>query len=132
MDVQSVERWFDSYLTAFIALGRGDAQDTHGLIACYRLPLLISTDTACRTLGDEAEVRAFTQQQMDDLRSAGYDRSQVLSAETALLNDTCATHRALLSRVRADGTEIARLEATYLITGGAGGHTIAAIVVHSA
>ncbi len=132
MDALSVERWFGAYLADFVALGRGDAQDVHRLVAHYGVPLLVSTDSACRTLADAAEVLAFAQRQIDELRAAGYDGSRELEAETVLLNRSCATRCALLSRLRADGTEIARLRATYLITDAGQGHRISAIVVHAA
>lgn len=132
MDTQSVERWFSGYLAEFIAVGRGESQNVQGLIRHYDVPLLLSTDAACRTVGDEGQVLGFTQQQVNEMRSADYDRSLELTAETVLLNRSCAIHRGLFSRLRADGTEITRLEVTYLITDRTQGHKISAIVVHSA
>ena len=132
MDALSVERWFADYLADVIALGRGDAQDVGRLVGRYGVPLLVSTDSGCRTLADGAEVLGFAEQQVDELRAAGYDRSEELAAETEVLNRSCATRCALLSRLRADGTEIARLRVTYLITDAGRGPRISAIVVHSA
>ena len=132
MDKQSVERWFSVYLAEFIVLGRGGSEDVQGLIRHYNVPLLLSTDAGCRSLADERQVLAFTRQQVNEMRSANYDRSQELAAETLVLNGSCAIHRGLFSRLRSDGTEITKLEVTYLITGGAEGHRISAIVVHSA
>lgn len=131
MDTQSVGRWFASYLADFVAAGRGDTQDVHRLVARYRLPLLLSTDSGCTIVEDEEALLALTRQQVDALQATGYDRSRELAAETVVLNRSCATHRALLSRVRADGSEISRLEVTYLLTDAADGHRITALVVHS-
>jgi hypothetical protein len=96
------------------------------------VPLLLSTDSGCRALTDEAQVLAVAQQQIDGMRSASYDRSDELAAETVVLNRSCTIHRGRFSRLRADGSEIAQLEATYLITDGPAGRRISAILVHSA
>jgi hypothetical protein len=66
------------------------------------------------------------------MRSAGYDRSDELSAEISIMNRSCAIRRGRFARLRADGAEISQLEATYLITEGPAGRRIAAIIVHSA
>jgi hypothetical protein len=65
------------------------------------------------------------------MRLADYDHSDELAAETVVLNRSCATHRARFSRVRLDGSEIAQVEATYLIVEGTAGRRISAIVMHS-
>jgi hypothetical protein len=80
---------------------------------------------------DEERVLAMAQQQVDGMRSAGYDRSEVLTETTTVLNRTCATHRARFARLRADGSDISQLEATYVITDGHAGRRISAILVHS-
>lgn len=132
MEETEVKRWFDAYLAEFVALGRGDTDDTRRILAHYGVPLLLSTDAGCMALTDEAQVLAAAQQQIDGMRSAAYDRSDELAAETTVLNRCSAVHRARFSRLRADGSEIAQLEATYLITEGPAGRRISAIVVHSA
>ncbi len=131
MEIVEVERWFASYLGDFVALGRGDTDDGRRLLAHYGVPLLLSTDVASTLLSDEAQVLAFAQQQIDGMRSAGYDGSVELTSETVILNRSCALHRGQFSRVRSDGTQIGRLEASYLITDGPTGRRISAIIVHS-
>ena len=131
VDGVQVDRWFGSYLTEFGAVGRGDADDVRRLLEYYGLPLLVGTDAGCHALGDEAEVLAFVQQQLEGMRSTGYDRSEELAAETTVLNGSCALHRGRFARLRADGSEIAQITCTYLITDGPAGPRIAAIVVHS-
>jgi hypothetical protein len=86
---------------------------------------------AVRVPGDEAHLRAFAQQQMAGLRSAGYGRSEEVDGETTLLNCSCALHRGRFARLRADGTEIARAEFTYVITEGEVGRRIAALIAHT-
>jgi hypothetical protein len=56
-------------------------------------------------------------------------RACTLHSETSLLNATTALHRADFSWLRADGSEIARLQVTYVITHGVGGRRISALVV---
>ena len=131
MEIVEVERWFASYLGDFVALGRGDTDDGRRQLAHYGVPLLLSTDVASTLLSDEAQVLAFAQQQINGMRSAGYDGSVELTSETVILNRSCALHRGQFSRVRSDGTQIGRLEATYLITDGPTGRRISAIIVHS-
>ena len=70
-------------------------------------------------------------EQVEALRADGYDRSDLVDSDTQVLNSACASHRARVVRVRRDSTEIARVQATYLVTGGPGGHRIAAIVSHA-
>ena len=100
-----VQRWFDSYLADYAALARGELDDPRRVLAHYGVPLLLSTDASCVALVDEAQVAAAVQRQIDDLRAAGYDRSEQLAADTVVLNCSCATHRVLLSsaRCRVDG-----------------------------
>jgi hypothetical protein len=131
MDEADVERWFAAYLADFIALGRGDSDDVRRILAHYGVPMILSTDAGCMILTTEEQVLAAAKQQIDGMRSAGYDRSDELAAETAILNRSCAVRRGRFARLRADGTEISQLEATYLITEGAAGHRISAIIVHS-
>ena len=131
MDEVEVDRWFSSYLAEFGAVGRGDVEDVRRLLEYYGVPLLVGTDAGCPALSDEAQVLAFVQQQVEGMRSAGYDRSDELTAETTVLNDSCALHLGRFSRLREDGSEIAQITCTYLITDSSAGHRISAIVVHS-
>lgn len=131
MRTADVESWFTTYLDDYAAMVRGDLDDTRRLLGHYSAPLLMSTDASCVALADEEQVAAAVQGQVEGLRVADYDRTEQITASTVVLNRTCATHRVLLSRLRRDGSEIARLEATYLITEVVDGRRIAAIVVHS-
>jgi hypothetical protein len=131
VDKVDIRRWFDSYLADFVALGRGDADDVGRMLNHYGVPMLLSTDAVCMVLTDETQVLAAAKQQIDGMRSAGYDRSDELAADTTIVNRTCALHRARFARLRADGTEIARLEAKYLIAEVPAGRRISAIIIHS-
>ena len=65
------------------------------------------------------------------MRAAGYDRSDRLAGATTVLNGSCAIHRGRFLRRRADGSDIAQIEASYLIADGPAGRRISAIVLHS-
>lgn len=131
MDTTEVEPWFAAYLEDFAALGRGEVDDVGRILVYYGVPLILSSDAGCLILTDEAQVRAAAQQQIEGLRSAGYDRSEVLGTETTVLNRSCAVLHGTFARIRADGSEISRLEATYVITDSSGGRRISVIVIHT-
>jgi hypothetical protein len=131
MRTADVESWFTDYLADYAAMVRGDLDGTRRLVGHYSAPLLMSTDASCVALVNGEQVAEAVQRQVDHLRADDYDRSEQVTASTVVLNRTCATHRVLLSRLRRDGSEIARLEVTYLITEVAQGRRISAIVVHS-
>ena len=131
MDNEEVARWFTGYLENFAALGRGEVEDVRRILAHYSVPLTLSTDDGCIVFTDEAQVIAAAKQQFVDLQADGYDRSEVLGAESTVLNKSCAVHHGRFARIRADGSEISRIESTYLITEGPAGRRISAIVRHT-
>jgi len=125
-----VRAWFGQYLDAFAACGRGE-KDTASLLAYYGVPLLLTTDAGFFALMSEDQVVIAVRQQVDGMRAAAYDRSEVLDSEVCILNSTSALYRGTFSRRRSDGSEISRLAATYLVTDGSIGRRISALVVHS-
>jgi len=66
-----------------------------------------------------------------EMRAAGYARTEILGAEVTVLNSASAIYRWTLLRQRNDGGEINRLTATYLVTDGAAGRRISVLAVHS-
>lgn len=130
MDESDVSRWFDEYLEAFAACGRGES-DARSLLAYWAVPFLVATDEGFTALTAEDQVVAVAQQQIDGMRAAAYDRSELLGSEVTTLNATAALYRGEFSRRRADGDEVSRLTLTYLLTDGAVGRRISALVVHS-
>ena len=129
MEAAEVDQWFRGYLNAFAACGRGETEAV-GLLAFYGVPLLMSTDEGFVALTTGDEVTAVAQRQVDGMRAAGYDHSDVLDLEITLLNSVTAVGRGSFSRRHRDGTEIGRLTATYLLTGTADCRRISALVVH--
>lgn len=131
MDIPALEHWYAAYLDDFRALARGETDDPAALVRHYASPLLLVTGAGTTVLADPVQAGAHLRPQVAALRADGYDRSDLLESETTVLNGVCATHRARVARVRTDGSQIARLQATYLVTLGPDGHRIAAMVAHS-
>jgi hypothetical protein len=129
VDSSDVSRWFGEYLDAFAACGRGE-RDTASLLAYYGVPLLLTTDDGLLALTSGDQVVAAVQQQVDGMRAAGYDHSEVLDVEVTVLNSRSALYRGSFSRRRRGGGEISRLTATYLVTDGSIGRRISALAVH--
>jgi hypothetical protein len=132
VDERAVHGWFQAYLVDFVALARGDSDDRRRLLAHYGLPLLLSTDAGSTALTGEQQLLGAVGQQIDGMRAAGYDRSEELSAVTTVVNRSCALHRAAFARLRVDGTEIGRIDTTYVIADLSVGRRITGLLVHSA
>ena len=130
VDSSDVSGWFGEYLDAFAACGRGE-KDTTLLLAYFGVPLLLTTDGGFFALTSDDQVVAALQQQVDGMRAAAYDHSEVLDSKVSALNSTSALHRATFSRQRSNGSEISRLTATYLVTEGSIGRRISALAVHT-
>lgn len=118
------------YCEVFTECGRGES-DTGSLLAYYGVPLLLATDGGFIALTTEDQVVAAAQQQIDGMRAAAYDHSDILASDVTVLNATSALYRQEFSRPRADGDEISRSTATYLVTDGSAGRRISALVLHS-
>jgi len=125
-----VSRWFDEYLEAFASCGRGESE-TASLLAYYGVPLLLTTDDRFLVLASGDQIIAAVQGQIDGMRAAGFARTEVLSAETSVVNSKSALLRETFIYRRNDGGEIRRLTATYLVTVGASGRRISVLAVHS-
>lgn len=130
MDADEVERWFGEYTAVFAAAGRGEREPAD-VLAFYDVPLLLSTDAGAVSLPEEAAVIGMVTQQVEAMLSSGYETSEILQAQTTVVNASTALYAGAFSRRRADGTEINRVEATYLIITRAGGPRISALLVHS-
>jgi len=130
MRAQSLSQWFDVYLDSFAACGRGE-REAGALVQFYGVPLLLSTDAGYSALITEDQVVTAIQQQIDGLRAAAYDRSEVLDSKVTVMNPTFAVYEGTFSRRRSDGGEIGRPTITYIITEGSLGRRISAIAIHS-
>lgn len=130
VDSADVDRWFGAYLNAFAACGRGESEAA-SLLAYYGVPLLVSTDDGFVALTTGDEVVSMAQRQVDGMRAADYDHSDLLDVEISLINSVSALYRGKLSRRRRDGSEMGRLTVTYFVTGRSESRRISALAVHS-
>lgn len=121
MDAAEVDQRFDECFEDSAALGRGESDEVGRATGFYGIPLILSTDAACLILTDEAQVRAAAQQQVDALRSVAATAARCSPHQTTLINAFSAAHHALVARVRADGSQIARARGDLLITDTSGG-----------
>jgi hypothetical protein len=131
VDEAEMRAWYDEYLRAFTACGRGDSDDLRALLRYYGVPLLFTTDAVAHVLTTEEAVLDAAHRQIERLRTANYDRSEMLGSRTEALNATSVIHHAEFSRRRADGSEIEHLRATYLIMAGPAGRRMFALAVHT-
>jgi hypothetical protein len=132
MDEVGIRAWFDQYLEALAARGRGESDDLRALLEYYGVPLLVATDDAAHALTAAEDVTSFARQQVAGMRAANYDHTETIDSEVTPLNATSVLYRADFARQRADGSEIGRLGVTYLLTTGPSGLRISALAVHTA
>lgn len=125
-----VSRWFGDYLAAFSACGRGE-RETATLLGYYGVPLLVTTDDGVMVQTSDDQVVGMLQRQVDGMRAAGYTHTALVDSDVTVLNSTSALYRGTFSRQRGDGSEIARVAATYLVTDGPVGRRVSALLVHS-
>jgi hypothetical protein len=130
MDSNEVSLWFNDYLDAFAACGRGEREPA-SLLAYYGVPLFITTGDGFFPLTTDDQVVATLQQQFEGMRASAYDHSEIIASEVTVLNAKSALYRGTFSRRRKDGSEINRLTGTYLVTDGAAGRRISLLAVHS-
>lgn len=116
VDEIGVRAWFDEYLSAFAALGRGESDEVGTLLGYYGAPLFLATDDAASALTTADEIVGFARRQVDGMRAANYSHSDTLSSKVVVLNATRALYNAEFMRRSRDGSEIGRLGVTYLIT----------------
>jgi hypothetical protein len=131
MDEVGIRAWFEEYLKALAACGRGEADDLDALLEYYGVPLLVTTDDAARALTVADDVVGFARQQVEGMRAASYHHTETIESEVTTLNTTSVLYRANFARRRADGGEIGRLGVTYLITHGPAGLRISAVAIRT-
>lgn len=130
MSPDDVRTWFTDYLTAFTALGRGEA-DPAEAAAHLVTPLLVTTDEVVITLPSRLDVVGWLQAQAGAMSSTGYDHTALLSTTVEVINETTAMLRARMVRRRRDGSDIVELSVTYLVVRDQGGLGAQALMVHS-
>jgi hypothetical protein len=129
MTESAIRRWFAEYVDVFEACGRGE-RDARSLLAYWGVPMLVATQDGPFPLPTEDQVLAAARQQIDRLRTAGYDRTDTLASTVTRLNARSALYQGEFRWQRADGSEIDRPTVTFLVTDGPDGPRISALVPH--
>ena len=129
MDSGSIRRWFDDYLQVFAAAVRGE-RPIADLLACYAVPLMITTDDGVVPLTTAEQVAAVIQGQVDGLRAQHYRSTALLGAEVTEVNACSALYRGAFVRYDTRGAELGRVAVTYLLVGGAERAQIAVLASH--
>jgi hypothetical protein len=106
------------------ACGQGEVDDARALLSFHAVSL---SDFEAMTLETEAQVLEAAHRQIQALRVANLQRSEMLASEMVALNATSVLHKVDLSRRQEDGTAIGRVRATFLLTIGADGPRIAVL-----
>ena len=110
-----VTHWFfDDYLVAWVAVGAGSVTRGPDFILDYwSVPLHYTADGTTRWLLSVAEVVRFSAHTHDRLREQGFASTAVPDHEVTVYNQNGAAIGAILSRCRADGSEIERQAAHF-------------------
>jgi hypothetical protein len=130
VEERDLQAWFATYLETFTRLGRGDWDDIERVLDYFGVPLLLSAPQGLLELRSREEILDVMSRQMVAVRESGYDRSEVLETSVEVVNARCALYRGRFARLRRDGSEIERLRVTYVITGGADGPRVSALLIH--
>lgn len=131
MDEASVRQWYQEYLNAWASAVHGDLAERERVMSFYAFPLVVTSDRGARVVGSADEMLAFVKREADRLRPDGYSHTVALRADLISLNAKTTIYRGEISRRRTDGSEIARVDASYLIASGANGPRIYVIAGHS-
>jgi hypothetical protein len=130
MEDEAARAWFQQYLDAFAAAATGPSGGIRRLLEFYGVPLVLSTDDGAQALAHEEDVLAFVNELVDRLRPERYSHTVTLGDELTEINGSTTLYRGEFSRLRTDGSEIARVGATYLIATGALGRRIFVVAAH--
>jgi hypothetical protein len=127
--VAEVRAWYDGYFRIFARLGRGESSDLEALADLFATPTILVTDERCLTVADRAGLLRVLGDQVEQLRRAGYSRSDTHRLEVRALNERAALVEGTFSRHDEQGREYARLGAAYLVTRTDAGWRFAAVVI---
>jgi hypothetical protein len=124
-----VSAWFDRYNDMFGACGRGE-RSVEDVLAFYDQAMLVTTGDA--VVGPSAQAAAdWVRAQVDGMRAADYDHTEILGRDITVLNPNTALFRGDFSRRRRDGQEVSAFTVTYLIYRSNDGLRIGALALHS-
>src|ERR1700736_3610030 len=118
-----VTRWFfEDYLHTWIRMGAGTIDLGPEFILDYwAVPMHYSADQTNQWLLNAAEVVRFSEQTHIRLRGQGFASTTVPDHEVTVYNGSGAAIEVILSRCRADGSEIERQAAHFELARGPAG-----------
>jgi ketosteroid isomerase-like protein len=122
----AVERTLLSYADAF---NRGELSS---ISQRCNVPFVVVAPQAVRTFATTAEVETFFDGIHRDLRERGYSHSKWMELHVKFLGKTVALASAVFTRYKTDGSELATLGGTYLLSKHEGNWKIAVVTVHPA
>jgi ketosteroid isomerase-like protein len=122
----AVERTLLSYAEAF---NRGELSS---ISQHCNVPFVVVAPQAVRTFATTAEVEMFFDGILRDLRERGYSHSKWMELHVKFLGKTVALASAVFTRYKTDGSELATLGGTYLLSKHEGDWKIAVVTVHPA
>ena len=118
-----VTRWFfEDYLRTWIGVGAGTiALGPEFILDYWSVPMHYSADQTNQWLLDAAAVVRFSEQAHIRLREQGFASTAVPDHEVTVYNSGGAAIEVILSRCRADGSEIERQAAHFELARGPAG-----------
>ncbi len=100
MESSDVSKWFDEYLAAFAACGRGE-RDPASMLAYYGVPILFTSDRGMLALTSDDQVVGAVRPQVEEMRAAGYERSEILERENLVTDGQVGRRISVLAVHRA-------------------------------
>jgi hypothetical protein len=125
-DLEAVIEALNAYSDAF---GRGSLDDVAGYC---RAPMTLVAPEGTRLLASEEDIRAAYDATLRELRARGYSHTVWAELNVRLLSDATALASGIPVRFLADGRELERVAATYLLHNTAGAWRIMVVVLHDA
>jgi hypothetical protein len=118
-----VTRWFfEDYLHTWIGVGTGAiALGPEFILDYWSVPMHYSADQTSQWLLDAPAVVRFSEQTHIRLRGQGFTTTTVPDHEVTVYNGSGAAIEAILSRCRADGSEVERQAAHFELARGSAG-----------
>jgi hypothetical protein len=110
-----IDHWFFSgYFQDFIAIGAGKA-DPNQILAYWGVPIHMANPAHAKWITSSDGVVRFLQDMQAVLKQAGYTHTEVVDKKTTIYSETAGRVETIMSRRRADGSEIDRAAISFEI-----------------
>lgn len=118
-----VNRWFTQYFNDFIAIGAGKIGPSK-ILVYWSVPLHMSGSTFSKWFNSPEEVIGFLKEMQGALKQGGYTHTEMLDRNTIVYNENAGRVETIMSRRRADGSEMDRTAISFEIRSKAESWTI--------